>query len=92
MQPGAWPPWRYIHHHISELFRRNQDPTQSLQAEHRFLEPRPATSPPANQKTVTRPDALTPNFAIKHVSPKTVRGFRVFEYEPPILRARPCLQ
>jgi len=35
----------------------------------RFLEHRPLTSPPTNQKKDTHPAALYPNFADKNVSP-----------------------
>ena len=40
----------------------------------RFLEHHPVTSPPTNQKKVTHSTALTPNFAYKNFSPKTIRG------------------
>ena len=50
----------------------------------RFLEHRPVTSPLTNQRKVTHPVALTPNFAYKIFSPKTIREFRVFEHKPPI--------
>ena len=56
----------------------------------RFLEHCPVTSPPASQKKVTHPAALTPNFAYKNFSLKTIREFRDFEHEPPILLAWPC--
>ena len=55
-----------------------------------FLEHRPVTSPPTNQKKVTHPAALTPNFAYKNFSPKTIGEFRFFEHQPPVLLARPC--
>ena len=48
------------------------------------------TSPATNQKKATHPAALTPNFAYKNFSPKTIREFGVFECEPPILLAWPC--
>ena len=56
----------------------------------RFLEHHPVTSPPANQKKVTHPAALTPNFAFRSFSLKTIREFRVFEHKTPILLAWPC--
>ena len=56
----------------------------------RFLEHRPVISPPTNQKKATPPAALTPNFAYKNSSPKTIKQFRVFEHEPHILLAWPC--
>ena len=56
----------------------------------RFLEHRPVTLPPANQKKVTHPAALTPNFAYKNISPQTIRESVVFEHEPPLLLAWSC--
>ena len=55
----------------------------------RFLEHGPVTSPPANQKKVTHPAALTRNFAYKNFSLRTIGEFGVFEHEPPILLAWP---
>ena len=43
-----------------------------------FLEHRPVTSPPTNQKKAIHPGALTPNFAYKYFSLKTVGEFGVF--------------
>ena len=48
-----------------------------------FLEHRPLTSPPANQKKVTHPAALPPIFAYKNFSPKTAREFGSFDHRPP---------
>ena len=44
----------------------------------RFLEHCPVTSSPTNQKRVTHSAALTPNFAYKNFSPRTIKEFRVF--------------
>ena len=55
-----------------------------------FLGHRPVTSPPTNQKKVTNPAALTPNFAYKNFSPKTIGEFGIFEHKPPILLDWPC--
>ena len=56
----------------------------------RSLEPRPVTSPPANQKKATRPAALIPNFACKNFSARTIREFGFFEHKPPVHLAWPC--
>ena len=56
----------------------------------RFPEHCLVTSPPSNQKKVTHPAALTPNFAYKNFSLKTIREFGFFEYEPPIFLGWPC--
>jgi len=42
-------------------------------------------SPPTNQKKVIHCAALTPNFAFKNSSLKTISDFRTFENEPPVL-------
>ena len=55
-----------------------------------FLEHRPVTSPPTNQKKVIHPVAFTPNFAYKNYFPKSIGELRSFEHEPPILLAWPC--
>ena len=55
----------------------------------RFLEHCPIISPPTNQKKVTHPAALTPNFAYK-TSPHNMGEFGFFEHKPPILFAWPC--
>ena len=41
----------------------------------RFLEHHPVTSPSINQKKVTHPTAITPNFALKNHSMKTIMEF-----------------
>ena len=57
----------------------------------RFLEHCPVTSQPTNQRKATHPAALTPNFAYKNFSPKTIREFGVCEHAPlPVLFAWPC--
>ena len=56
----------------------------------RFLESCPVTSPPTNQKKVTRPAALNPNFPYKNFSQKPIKEFRFFEHKPPVLLAWPC--
>ena len=58
---------RSMHKNIFELFHRAGAPTQvedgNLRLNSRFLEHCSVTSPPTNQKKVTYPAALTPNFA-----------------------------
>ena len=56
----------------------------------RFLEHRPVTSPPTNQKKVTHPTALTPNVAFENSSLKAIEEFRFSEHQPPVLPAWPC--
>ena len=56
----------------------------------KFLEYSPVTLPPTNQKKVTHPATLTPNFAYKNFSSQTIQEFGVFEHEPPVLLACPC--
>ena len=85
---------RNIRNSIFSSSAGTEDPTQvedgSSRLSTRFLEPRPVTSPATSQKKVTHPAALTPSFAYKNFSPKTIREFEVFEHEPPILLAWPC--
>ena len=90
------PGWRYRFGTVKyggqlKLMEITRAPTQvgdgNFRLSTRFLEHHPLTSPPTNQKKVTHPAVLTPNFAYKNFSPKTVRGF---EHEPPILLAWPC--
>ena len=50
----------------------------------------PVTLPPTNQKKVTYPVALNPNFTYKNFSLKTTGEFGNLEYEPPILFGWPC--
>ena len=58
---------RNINNNIFELFYTTKAPTQvedgNFRLNTRFLEHRPATSPPTNQTKVTHPAALTPNSA-----------------------------
>ena len=44
----------------------------------RFLEHHPVTSQPTNQKTVTHPAALIPDFVYKNSSPKSHQGLPVY--------------
>ena len=63
---------RNAHIHICELFYRNSPQVEDL----RFLFPVqaereiPVSSPPTNQKRVTHPATLTPNFTFKKLAPK----------------------
>ena len=54
----------------------------------RFLELHPVTSPPTNQKKVTRPAALLPNSAYKNFPPKSLGEFQVSEQKLSILLAQ----
>lgn len=81
-----------IHNKIFQFFCRNYVPPPPTSVEDgnfrlsiRFLEHCPATSPPTNQKRVTN----IPNFAYKDFSQKSIREFRIFEHEPPVLSS-PC--
>ena len=62
----------------------NKTPTQvedvNFRLSTRSLENHPVTSDwlPTNQKKVTHPATLTPNFAYEKFSPKTTREFGVF--------------
>ena len=51
----------------------------------RFLEHHPITSPPATQKEVTYPIALTPNFAFKNSSWKPLGSFSSFQFSHTVL-------
>ena len=86
---------RNIHNNISlNSSAGTKAPTQvedgNFRLSTRVLEHHPVTSPPTNQKKFTHPAALTPNFAYKNFSPKTIREFGVFEHKPPVLLAWPC--
>ena len=58
----------------------------------RFLGHRLVTSPPTNQKKVTRPSALTLNLTCKKFSLKTIAEFGVLDPESPVLLAWPWNQ
>ena len=78
MEQGPGSSSRNIYNDILELFCRTKALTQveggNFRLSPRFLEHRPVTSPPTNQKRVTQPAALTPDFAYKNVSPKASRS------------------
>ena len=65
---------RNIHNNIFEFFCRTKAPTLvedgNFRLRARSLGHLPVTSPPTNQKKVTHPAALTPNFAYKNFPPK----------------------
>ena len=54
----------------------------------RFLEHRPVTSPPTNQKKAIHPAALTPNFAYKNLSLKAIGESEFFLVQ---VMHSPCL-
>ena len=61
-------PWgKSMHNSTFEFFCRTGTPAQvedgNFRLSERFLEHRPVTSPPTNQKKVRHPAALTTNFA-----------------------------
>ena len=87
------PPQGYTEQYLWVLLQELKAPIQvkdgSFRLSTRCLEHCPVTSPPTNQKKVTHPAALTPNFAYKNFSLKTVGEFGVFEHKPPVPLAWP---
>ena len=57
----------------------------------RFLEHRPVTSPPTNQKKATHPAAQTSNFAYKDFSPRTIREFGFLSMSCPFSFLSPAI-
>ena len=66
-----------LHTAVKETEAPTQVKDGNLRLSTRFLEHRPVTSPPTNQKKVTHPAALTPNFAYK-TFPENHRRVQVF--------------
>ena len=56
----------------------------------RFLEHCPVTSPLTNHKNVIHPAALTPNFAYKNFSLKTIGELGFFERKSSLFLVWPC--
>ena len=80
----------------NSIFGRRKDPPQTEDGNFR-LSPRcreysPIHPPSTNQKKVTYPATLSPNFAYKTFSPQTIREFRGFEHRPPVFLAWRCNQ
>ena len=83
----------YLNNISLSSFAGTKAPTQvedgNFMVSTRFLEHRPVTSPPSNQKKVTHPAALASDFAYKNNFLKTIGEFMFLEHELPILLAWP---
>lgn len=85
---------RNIHNSILSSFAGTKVSTQvkngNFSVSLRFLEHCPVTSPLINHKKVIRPAALTPNFAYKNFTLKTIGELGFFECKSPLFLVWPC--
>ena len=83
---------RSIHRHILSSAGAEfpiQVENGNIRLNTRFLKHLPVTLPPTNQKKVWNPVTFTPNFAFRNPPLKTMKEFRSFEHELPLLLAGP---